>query len=118
MHAATATLFSPRLDKHLKPFLLVFALLSCHILVISHVSVSKLANKSKKAMYVFYWFSVGGKDQALTVKLGRVKPYSPAEAAGLKVSPSVQTRVVTKYNLLTISQNLGLHPTLNCVNKH
>jgi len=27
---------------------------------------------------------VGGKDQALTVKLGRVKPYSPAEAAGLK----------------------------------
>jgi hypothetical protein len=27
---------------------------------------------------------VGGKDQALTVKLGRIKPYSPAEAAGLK----------------------------------
>ena len=28
---------------------------------------------------------VGGKDQALTVKLGRIKPYSAAEAAGLKV---------------------------------
>ena len=28
---------------------------------------------------------VGGKDQALTVKLGRIKPYSPAEKAGLKV---------------------------------
>ena len=27
---------------------------------------------------------VGGKDQALTVKLGRIKAYSPAEAAGLK----------------------------------
>merc|ERR1711988_1247869 len=27
---------------------------------------------------------VGGKDQALTVKLGRIKPYSPAEKAGLK----------------------------------
>ena len=27
---------------------------------------------------------MGGKDQALTVKLGRVKPYSPAEAAGLQ----------------------------------
>merc|ERR1711992_397902 len=26
----------------------------------------------------------GGKDQALTVKLGRIKAYSPAEAAGLK----------------------------------
>jgi len=27
---------------------------------------------------------VGGKDQSLTVKLGRIKPYSPAEAAGAK----------------------------------
>merc|ERR1711881_498234 len=27
---------------------------------------------------------VGGKDQALTVKLGRIKPYSPAEKAGLQ----------------------------------
>jgi len=27
---------------------------------------------------------VGGKDQALTVKTGRIKPYSPAEKAGLK----------------------------------
>jgi len=27
---------------------------------------------------------VGGKDQALTVKLGRIKPYSPAEKANLK----------------------------------
>lgn len=27
---------------------------------------------------------IGGKDQSLTVKVGKVKPYSPAEAAGLK----------------------------------
>lgn len=27
---------------------------------------------------------IGGKDQALTVKVGKVKPYSPAEEAGLK----------------------------------
>jgi len=27
---------------------------------------------------------VGGKDQSLTVKLGRIKPYSPAESAGCK----------------------------------
>ena len=27
---------------------------------------------------------VGGKDQSLTVKIGKVKPYSPAENAGLK----------------------------------
>ena len=26
----------------------------------------------------------GGKDQSLTVKIGKVKPYSPAEHAGLK----------------------------------
>lgn len=27
---------------------------------------------------------IGGKDQSLTVKVGKVKPYSPAEAAGLR----------------------------------
>jgi C-terminal processing protease CtpA/Prc len=27
---------------------------------------------------------IGGKDQALTTKVGRVKPYSPAEKCGLK----------------------------------
>ena len=27
---------------------------------------------------------IGGKDQSLTVKIGKVKPYSPAENAGLK----------------------------------
>lgn len=27
---------------------------------------------------------VGGKDQSLTVKVGKIKPYSPAENAGLK----------------------------------
>ena len=27
---------------------------------------------------------VGGKDQSLTIKVGKVKPYSPAEKAGLK----------------------------------
>jgi len=27
---------------------------------------------------------IGGKDQSLTVKVGKVKPYSPADKAGLK----------------------------------
>ena len=27
---------------------------------------------------------IGGKDQSLTVKIGKVKPYSPAENSGLK----------------------------------
>jgi len=27
---------------------------------------------------------IGGKDQSLTVKVGKVKPYSPAEVAGLR----------------------------------
>merc|ERR1712165_177454 len=34
---------------------------------------------------------VGGKDQALTVKLGRIKAYSPAEHAGLKEWDYVHT---------------------------
>lgn len=34
---------------------------------------------------------VGGKDQALTVKLGRIKPYTPAEEAGLEVWDYVHT---------------------------
>ena len=39
---------------------------------------------------------VGGKDQALTVKLGRIKPYSPAEKANLKVSKYIRS-VTTPY---------------------
>lgn len=34
---------------------------------------------------------VGGKDQALTVKLGRIKPYTPAEDAGLQEWDYVHT---------------------------
>merc|ERR1712055_874057 len=44
--------------------------------------ISATLNRSQGKPWGFV--IVGGKDQALTVKLGRVKPYSPAEKAGLK----------------------------------
>ena len=34
---------------------------------------------------------IGGKDQSLTVKVGKVKPYSPAENAGLKACDYIWT---------------------------
>lgn len=43
------------------------------------------ANMSRASGSPWGFVIVGGKDQALTVKLGRIKPYSPAEKAGLKV---------------------------------
>lgn len=33
----------------------------------------------------------GGKDQSLTVKVGKIKPYSPAELAGLKAADYIWT---------------------------
>ena len=34
---------------------------------------------------------IGGKDQSLTVKIGKVKPYSPAENAGVKAMDYLHT---------------------------
>ena len=51
---------------------------------------------------------IGGKDQSLTVKVGKVKPYSPAENAGLKALDYIYTINGTEIFEMTHAQVVEL----------